>query len=178
MTPPTISPKLSTDRQEREGSWTTPLAPVDQEYYAGGRQARAANHALQGVFVVPRRPAVEGDSGGPQDRADDTPGEASSRGPLTDRQLEILVQVARGRTNREVGRALGISERTVRNHLRTISHKLSTSDRTRSVVLSIERGWIAIPLEPESTTASDEAEQGVGHRRSSPADTKPGGEQE
>ncbi len=90
------------------------------------------------------------------DRSDDASGEASPHEPLTDRQLEILVQVARGRTNREVGRALGISERTVRNHLRTISKKLSTSDRTRAVVLSIERGWIAIPLEPESTPASEE----------------------
>lgn len=177
MTPPTIPHRLSTDHQEREGSWTTPLAPVDQEYYAGGHQARSANHALQGVFVVPRRPAVEGGSGGPMDRADDT-SRAAPHGPLTDRQLEILVQVARGRTNRGVGQALGISERTVRNHLRTISHKLSTSDRTRAVVLSIERGWIAIPLEPETTTASDEAGQGVEHRRSSPAEVKPGGGEE
>lgn len=123
---------------------------------------------------MPRRPAPEGDSGGPKDRADHTPGAASPHGPLTERHLEILVQVARGRTNREVGQALGISERTVRNHLRTISHKLSTSDRTRAVVLSIERGWIAIPLEPETTTAFDEVTQGVGHRRSSPADTEPG----
>ena len=160
MTPPPIARKLSTDQQEREGSWTTPLAPAGQEYYAGGRQARSANHALQGMYVVPQHPAAEGVSGGPLDPADDTSGEPSSHGPLTDRQLEILVQVARGRTNRGVGQALGISERTVRNHLRTISHKLSTSDRTRAVVLSIERGWIAIPLEPESTRGRREAVEG------------------
>lgn len=68
---------------------------------------------------------------------------------LTDRQVEILVHVARGRTNRQVGEALGISERTVRNHLRTISRKLAASDRTHAVVLAIERGWIAIPIEPD-----------------------------
>ena len=67
---------------------------------------------------------------------------------LTDRQLEVLIHVARGGSNRKIGEALGISERTVRNHLRTVSAKLSTSDRTRAVVIAIERGWIAIPIQP------------------------------
>ena len=68
---------------------------------------------------------------------------------LTDRQIEILTHVARGGSNRQIGQTLGISERTVRNHLRSISAKLSTSDRTRAVVVAIERGWIAIPIEPD-----------------------------
>ena len=67
---------------------------------------------------------------------------------LTERQIEILTHVARGGSNRQIGQLLGISERTVRNHLRSISAKLSTSDRTRAVVIAIERGWIAIPIEP------------------------------
>jgi DNA-binding NarL/FixJ family response regulator len=67
---------------------------------------------------------------------------------LTDRQLEILLHVARGGSNRQIGKTLGISERTVRNHLRSVSAKLATSDRTRAVVIAIERGWIAIPIEP------------------------------
>ena len=75
-------------------------------------------------------------------------GEAAAR-PLTQRQLEVLAQVARGRTNRQIGEILGISEKTVRNHLRTISHKLSTSDRTHAVVLAIGNGWIPIPIEPD-----------------------------
>jgi DNA-binding NarL/FixJ family response regulator len=74
---------------------------------------------------------------------------------LTDRQIEILTHVARGGSNRQIGQILGISERTVRNHLRSISAKLSTSDRTRAVVIAIERGWIAIPIEP--TTESSES---------------------
>jgi DNA-binding NarL/FixJ family response regulator len=72
------------------------------------------------------------------------------RGPqLTGRQLEILRNVARGRTNREIGVILGISERTVRNHMREILRRLSTRDRTHSVVVAIGNGWIAIPIEPE-----------------------------
>lgn len=71
--------------------------------------------------------------------------------PLTPRHLEILALVARGKTNRQVGEELGISERTVRNHLREVQHRLATSDRTHAVVVAIGRGWITIPVEPEST---------------------------
>jgi two-component system response regulator DegU len=69
---------------------------------------------------------------------------------VTDRQLEILVNVARGKTNREIGETLGISERTVRNHMRSILKRLSSSDRTHAVVVAIGNGWIAVPIEPES----------------------------
>jgi hypothetical protein len=55
---------------------------------------------------------------------------------------------ARGRTNRQIGEALGVSERTIRNHMRTILRKLSSSDRTQAVVIAIERGWIPIPIAP------------------------------
>ena len=71
--------------------------------------------------------------------------------PLTDRHVEILRNVAQGRTNREIGEALGISERTVRNHMREIMKRLSSSDRTHAVVLAIGHGWIAIPIEPDET---------------------------
>lgn len=74
--------------------------------------------------------------------------------PLTNRQLEILTHVARGQSNREIGEALGISARTVRNHLRDIALKLSTSDRTHAVVLAIGHGWIPIPIESEPAAAS------------------------
>ena len=92
-----------------------------------------------------------------RDRAAASSGDLGAAIPrtLTDRQLEILRNVARGRTNRQIGEVLGISEKTVRNHLRTISHKLSTSDRTHAVVLAIGNGWIAIPIEPDAAPAPD-----------------------
>ena len=80
-------------------------------------------------------------------------GKAASPRPVTDRQLEILRNVARGRTNREIGETLGISERTVRNHMRAILKRLSSSDRTHAVVVAIGNGWIAIPIEPERSAA-------------------------
>jgi DNA-binding NarL/FixJ family response regulator len=77
--------------------------------------------------------------------------DASSPAPrrLTARQLEILVMAARGRTNRQIGEALGVSERTIRNHMRTILRKLTSTDRTQAVVIAIERGWIPIPIAQE-----------------------------
>lgn len=108
-----------------------------------------------GASRMPREPA-EGAKGGRAPKAETAvPSESAAPRTLTDRQIEILIHVARGRTNRQVGQALGISERTVRNHLRTISHKLSASDRTHAVVLAIESGWIPIPIEPEEPVSQE-----------------------
>jgi DNA-binding CsgD family transcriptional regulator len=68
---------------------------------------------------------------------------------VTDRQLEILACAAQGRTNRQIGESLGISERTVRNHMREIFKRMSSTDRTHAVVLAIRNGWINVPIEPE-----------------------------
>jgi two-component system response regulator DegU len=70
---------------------------------------------------------------------------------VTQRQLEILRNVARGRTNREIGETLGISELTVRNHMQSILKRLSSADRTHAVVIAIGNGWISIPVEPEGS---------------------------
>jgi DNA-binding NarL/FixJ family response regulator len=99
---------------------------------------------------VPQRHPDEGTGGGSSEPAADRPSASADQPRLTDRQLEILVHVARGRTNREIGSVLDISERTVRNHMRTINKKLSTGDRTRAVVIAIESGWIPIPIRPET----------------------------
>lgn len=68
------------------------------------------------------------------------------------------MHVARGKTNRQIGSALGISPLTVRNHMRTIQRKLSTADRTQAVVMAIGSGWIPIqivlPGEAEPTTVN------------------------
>jgi DNA-binding NarL/FixJ family response regulator len=82
-------------------------------------------------------------------RLDDPGTDERTDREITDRQLEVLVQVARGRTNRQIGAAMGISERTVRNHLRSIGKRLAATDRTHAVVLAIGNGWIAVPIEPE-----------------------------
>lgn len=61
---------------------------------------------------------------------------------LTDRELEILELIARGMSNAEAARALGLSPGTVRTHLEHIYAKLEVSNRTEAVTQGIRRGLI------------------------------------
>jgi len=61
---------------------------------------------------------------------------------LTGREREVLQLLARGRSNREVGEQLGISENTVRIHVSRILDKLGVTDRTQAVLLAIQRGLV------------------------------------
>ena len=58
-------------------------------------------------------------------------------GRLTDRELEVLRFLAGGYSNGEIGSALGIAERTVKNHVSSILGKLWVRDRTRAVLKAI-----------------------------------------
>ena len=53
--------------------------------------------------------------------------------PVSDRELEVLVLVARGERNKEIARHLGISERTVKAHLTSIFNKLGVDSRAAAV---------------------------------------------
>lgn len=57
---------------------------------------------------------------------------------LTNREHEVLGYLVRGGTNREIAKALGISERTVKNHMRNIFTKLGVADRTSAAVKALE----------------------------------------
>ena len=65
--------------------------------------------------------------------------------PLSPREVEILDNIAKGQTNKQVAHALSISEQTVKNHMSSILRKLSVNDRTQAVVYAMEQGWIRIP---------------------------------
>ncbi|MCS5721629.1 response regulator transcription factor [Herbiconiux sp. CPCC 203407] len=62
----------------------------------------------------------------------------ASRPSLSARELQVLTQVAAGRSNPEIGRALFIGEATVKTHLQHIFEKLEVSDRTRAVTKAME----------------------------------------
>jgi DNA-binding NarL/FixJ family response regulator len=59
---------------------------------------------------------------------------------LTPREIEVLQQVSGGNRNRDIGEYLGISEDTVKVHLRRIMDKLRARDRTQAVAIAVRRG--------------------------------------
>jgi DNA-binding NarL/FixJ family response regulator len=63
----------------------------------------------------------------------------------TRRELEVLAQVARGLSNAEIGRALHISEATVKTHLVRVFEKLGVSDRTAAVTTALAQGLLPPP---------------------------------
>ncbi len=64
--------------------------------------------------------------------------------PLTDREIEVLHLAAKGLTNKAIGQALGISDRTVQGHLANIYGKLGAGSRTEAVTEAIKQGWIVL----------------------------------
>lgn len=65
-----------------------------------------------------------------------------SRGDLTQREFEVLKLVAKGLTNKEIGKSLSISSLTVKNHVNNILVKLEVSDRTEASTVAISLGLI------------------------------------
>lgn len=63
---------------------------------------------------------------------------------LSAREIEVLAWVARGASNRQVGRELHISEATVKTHLIHIFDKLGVADRTAAVTTAMERGILVL----------------------------------
>jgi DNA-binding NarL/FixJ family response regulator len=64
---------------------------------------------------------------------------------LSPRELEILQAVARGLSNKDIGRRLYVSEATVKTHLLRVFGKLGVDDRTAAVTVALERGIIRLP---------------------------------
>jgi len=65
---------------------------------------------------------------------------------LSAREIEILAHVAHGRTNRDIGTALFISEATVKTHLLHIFAKLEVQDRTQAVTVALDRGMLRLDV--------------------------------
>jgi len=72
------------------------------------------------------------------------PGAPALYAPLSPREIEILEQVSRGQSNKQIGRNLAISDQTVKNHITSILKKLAVNDRTEAVVFSLRQGWLKI----------------------------------
>jgi len=63
---------------------------------------------------------------------------------LTKREIEVLVEVAKGNFNKDIALHLNISERTVKNHMVSIFKKIEVADRTQAAVFAIKNNLIKI----------------------------------
>ncbi|MFJ1810700.1 MULTISPECIES: response regulator [unclassified Streptomyces] len=102
---------------------------VDPDALAGAiRSVHAGHILLQPEVAVALLSQDEGNSG--QGRG----------GALTEREREVLGLIADGRSNREIARALVLSEKTVKTHVSNILMKLDLSDRTQAALWAVRHG--------------------------------------
>jgi DNA-binding NarL/FixJ family response regulator len=72
---------------------------------------------------------------------DQAGGQPQGRGStLTERETEVLTLIADGRSNREIARALVLSEKTVKTHVSNILMKLDLADRTQAALWAVRNG--------------------------------------
>ncbi|MEU3182592.1 response regulator transcription factor [Streptomyces sp. NPDC006923] len=102
---------------------------VDPEALAGAIRSVHAGHVLLQSEVASAL------------LAQDDPGGGQGRGTsLTEREREVLALIADGRSNREIARALVLSEKTVKTHVSNILMKLDLSDRTQAALWAVRHG--------------------------------------
>ncbi|GAA4869251.1 response regulator transcription factor [Kitasatospora terrestris] len=107
---------------------------VDPEALAGAIRSVHAGHVLLQPELAE---ALLSDDGprAPQGRG----------GTLTDREREVLGHIADGRSNREIARALHLSEKTVKTHVSNILMKLDLADRTQAALWAVRHQSAAGP---------------------------------
>ena len=59
---------------------------------------------------------------------------------LSPRELEVLLLIVKGQSNKEIGATLGLAENTVKNHVKMILEKLRVADRTQAATTALQRG--------------------------------------
>jgi NarL family two-component system response regulator LiaR len=63
---------------------------------------------------------------------------------LSPRETQVLAQLARGRSNREIAKTLAITEETVKAHVSSILAKLQLSDRTQAAIFGLQQGLVPL----------------------------------
>jgi DNA-binding NarL/FixJ family response regulator len=116
-------------REMRRSARAWGIVPAD----ASAEELSAAVHAVsQGLVVGTSQLLFESEA------------EPQSRGPLTERESEVLGLLSRGLANKQIAVALGISEHTVKFHVSSIYTKLNVTNRTEAVREGLRGGWIVL----------------------------------
>ncbi|MBT2366810.1 response regulator transcription factor [Streptomyces sp. ISL-10] len=102
---------------------------IDPEALAGAIRSVHAGHVL-----------LQPEVAGALLSEDDAPSGTGRGGNLTEREREVLGLIADGRSNREIARALVLSEKTVKTHVSNILMKLDLSDRTQAALWAVRHG--------------------------------------
>ncbi|MCX2182922.1 response regulator transcription factor [Streptomyces sp. SKN60] len=106
---------------------------IDPDALAGAIRSVHAGHVLLQHEVADALLSQDEQGGGP--------GGGSGRGStLTEREREVLGLIADGRSNREIARALVLSEKTVKTHVSNILMKLDLADRTQAALWAVRHG--------------------------------------
>ena len=74
---------------------------------------------------------------------------ADPLGQLTPRETDVLKGLAQGRSNREIARALSVSDETVKSHVSSILAKLGLADRTQAAIFALQRHLVPLDLPGE-----------------------------
>jgi len=121
----------------------------DKEYIKGLLASGAAGYLTKGELPETIIEAVRGVARGERgwvsrqiaaQMAAWTQEETSKGTTLTERETQVLRLVVEGKTNQEIGRALGISEKTVEKHLDSIFTKLGVNSRVEAAVRAVRDG--------------------------------------
>jgi len=121
------SPLSASDAFRARPAWG--ILPFD----TSADELLAALHALAQGLVVGARSLL---------LPEETP--PSSRGPLTERELEVLSLLSKGLANKQIAASLGISEHTVKFHVSSIYTKLNATNRTEAIRAGLRGGWVTL----------------------------------
>jgi two-component system nitrate/nitrite response regulator NarL len=125
---------VAVDSAEAQAAWRAGAAGVVYRTVSGPELAAVVTAVAAGAVALQ-----------PEVAADLRP-EATGEPPegLTPREAEVLALLARGNSNREIARALGIRESTVKFHVNAVMAKLGAGSRTEAVVVAARAGLVAL----------------------------------
>jgi DNA-binding NarL/FixJ family response regulator len=112
-------------------SYLPKTSPADRVTEAVRAAATGGSVLDPGVTAVLVQRWREQERGGPLDR-------------LSARERDVLVELSRGRSNREIARSLSLGEQTVKSHVSSILTKLDLQDRTQAAIFGLQHGLVPL----------------------------------